>query len=467
VNIARINKYHSLTNIKLKPYQLLLDPRNPRIVVDLEDDDDLTDEQLAEENLQKEVFNRINKTEYHIADLIKNIRRSGFISGTASLIVKKIGNDDKYLVLEGNRRTTAVKHLLANQKDLNSDCLATLQTLEAKEFRYVENDEFSEGEVIDVILGKIHINGALSWGAMEKAHYIFKSYQRELDKLEEKKFFIRDEYVRNVQDIYSFTKNEVIRNIRIYRIYNQLRNVGYSVPADRFTLIDLCSASSSLKVDYFEIDDSLQLAESGIERFYQLCLTKDCQVTNPGLFKKFETIYKDGTPEDVLEVEDRSGDIDSILKRVKARQKNTQVLKRLQGILETLETTNLADFSNTKEERHVAAKILYIVTKKLVPLVTEPSQVEDPRPRTIVEANEVEVHQLETLIKKSVTEKPKGTCMEKDTVKLILADLGITTRGKPRQEFEKRVNAKIDQMVSAGILQRYNGKTGARIRILV
>jgi hypothetical protein len=467
VNIARINKYHSLTNIKLRPYQLLLDPRNPRIVVDLEDDDDLTDEQLAEDGLQIEVFQKINKHEYHIADLIRNIKQSGFISGTASLIVKKIGNEDKYLVLEGNRRTTAVKHLLDNQEDLNKECLATLQNLEAKEFRYIENDEFTEEEIIDVILGKIHITGALSWGAMEKAHYIFKSYQRELDKLQEKNFFIRDEYVRNVQDIYSFTKNEVIRNIRIYRIYNQLRNVGYSVPADRFTLIDLCSASASLKVDYFEIDDSLQLSESGIGRFYQLCLANDCQVTSPGLFKKFETIYKDGTPEDVLEVEDNVASIDSILGRVKARKKNTKVLRRLEGILDTLEKTNLAEFTNSKKERYVAAKIVTIVTKKLLPLVKEADKKAAPIPKTIVQATNLSTNQIEKLIKETIAGRPNRSCMEKDVVSLILTRLEIITRGKPRQEFKKKINKQIDQLVSVGILQRYNGKTGTRIRILV
>ena len=106
-------------------------------------------------------------------------------------------------------------------------------------------------------------------------------------------------------------------------------------------------------------------------------------------------------------------------------------------------------------------------TKFYAITVKEADKKAAPIPKTIVQATNLSTNQIEKLIKETIAGRPNRSCMEKDVVSLILTRLEIITRGKPRQEFKKKINKQIDQLVSVGILQRYNGKTGTRIRILV
>ena len=57
------------------------------------------------------------------------------------MIVKRIPGADKYLVIEGNRRTTAIKHILEASTNITPVVRSTLTSLHAKEFFYKPNRE--------------------------------------------------------------------------------------------------------------------------------------------------------------------------------------------------------------------------------------------------------------------------------------------------------------------------------------
>ena len=256
MDISAISEFHTLTTVVVSPKQLLLDPSNPRITVDIVKRNDFKEQELASEELQKEILRKINKNEDHVAELIQNIKKSGFIEGLGPFIVKKIIKTNKYLVLEGNRRTTALKHLLNKENELSPKVKKTLLQLKVSEFTYKNNDVFTEDEIIDLLLGTIHIKGPLAWGAMEKAHYIFNNYMRQYSRhYNGKTFKFNSDCVNKVCEIFPYKPSDVKKSLMVYRVYMQLKKNDFVVDTDRFTLIELSVSDQDLRDDYFEFDD--------------------------------------------------------------------------------------------------------------------------------------------------------------------------------------------------------------------
>ena len=107
MDVSSISKYYRLKPIRVKAKQLVLDPNNPRIVLDVDTNRKFAPRELPRPDVQNYILSVINKQGYHIAELIQGIRASGFIDKGDDMIVKRIVGTDKYLVVEGNRRTTA------------------------------------------------------------------------------------------------------------------------------------------------------------------------------------------------------------------------------------------------------------------------------------------------------------------------------------------------------------------------
>ena len=92
---------------------LILDPNNPRFS---KHHDEITPEsRFEDENIQEEAYNRmINpKNNFEIDVLLAAIKADGFIH-VDKIFVRKVNK--KYLVIEGNRRVTAIKKLLKNKQ---------------------------------------------------------------------------------------------------------------------------------------------------------------------------------------------------------------------------------------------------------------------------------------------------------------------------------------------------------------
>src|SRR5690606_38717798 len=88
--------------------RLILDPNNYRFI-DRRDYKFVPDEQVADVRVQQRTLNFIwGKNQENIKDLISSFTTNGFLD-IEQIQVKAIG--DKYLVLEGNRRTATLKYL--------------------------------------------------------------------------------------------------------------------------------------------------------------------------------------------------------------------------------------------------------------------------------------------------------------------------------------------------------------------
>lgn len=140
---------------------LKLDNQNPRIPKSIRDSNP-TEEKLIEYML----------LDASLIELMLAIGENGYFPGEQLLVVKD--SDDKYRVIEGNRRLTAVKLL-------NNPELATVQKSKIKRVleeteerpREIPCLEFKTEEEIHKYLGFRHITGIKEWGLLEKARYLY------------------------------------------------------------------------------------------------------------------------------------------------------------------------------------------------------------------------------------------------------------------------------------------------------
>jgi len=108
-------------------------------------------------------------------ELMLAIGENDFFAGELLLVVKDETENGKYIVVEGNRRLTAVK-LLHNPE------LTTVKKIASKEI--VDNAKFKPTELPCLVfedkskilkyLGFRHITGIKSWRLLEKARYLFE-----------------------------------------------------------------------------------------------------------------------------------------------------------------------------------------------------------------------------------------------------------------------------------------------------
>ena len=370
MDISKISKAYELNDLEVVPDQLLLDPHNPRIAIDMEDELTYVPNELASVETQEYILSVINKSEHHIKELIRGLRTSGFLSGGSPIIVKNVYNRNKYLILEGNRRLTAIKHLLNERDKLNPTVLDTFQKLTVKEFIYNSDSTLSEEETIDILLGSIHIKGPLQWGPIEKAFYIYKAYIRELQKNygKEVDFFYVKSFAEKAALFFNFKTNEVKKLLTIYRVYEQLKYNSYPVRQDHYSLIELAISNRDLNKAFFELDQHFNFSKEGLDNFANLCISDNRPISNPKLFQSFVKIYKNGTGNEVNMIVEHNASIDITLLKINNRLKKKTFIDQLKKIKSLLDGLVIADYQATIKEDTVVKEIKDIVKHRLSPL---------------------------------------------------------------------------------------------------
>ena len=102
-----------LKPIKVDPGKLLLDPNNPRFVTS--HDDHVAYDRIADpaeiDRTARRMFPGGKDDEFRIEELVNSILRNGWQS-IDSIFVRRYMDTDYYVVLEGNRRVTAIREIL-------------------------------------------------------------------------------------------------------------------------------------------------------------------------------------------------------------------------------------------------------------------------------------------------------------------------------------------------------------------
>jgi hypothetical protein len=162
-----------LSPIDLKIDQLLLDPNNPRFAELGESDNDVPESRIAEERVQDTTYERMKSKRFDVAELRDTIKTVGFLP-MDRIVVREWGtakrvDEKKYIVIEGNRRVTALMWLL----ELHEDARETLTVEQIKNYTYIPalllDEKKAPKEVRFILAGLRHVSGVKEWGPYQRA----------------------------------------------------------------------------------------------------------------------------------------------------------------------------------------------------------------------------------------------------------------------------------------------------------
>jgi hypothetical protein len=137
--------------------EIFLDPANPRIPRSIHGQDELSILRYMVENSA-------------VTELIESIGENGFFPGEPIILVKE---GDKYKVVEGNRRVSALK--LMRDPDLAKTISRRLYdiVISTKEKPALIPSLITLGDKdLQKFLGFRHVTGVKNWNALEKARYL-------------------------------------------------------------------------------------------------------------------------------------------------------------------------------------------------------------------------------------------------------------------------------------------------------
>lgn len=163
--------------IQLSPATILLeslylDPNNPRFSEDGRPR--VSDEQIDQESLQSELMAKMERE--HAVDRLKDSMEANGYVPIDRIVVRRF-KDDKYVVLEGNRRITAAKRLLSlhqeGRKELNPIVVESLHEIPALVYTGVDAD------AAWVFQGLRHISGIKDWSAFNKSKLLVDQMQEQ------------------------------------------------------------------------------------------------------------------------------------------------------------------------------------------------------------------------------------------------------------------------------------------------
>lgn len=368
MNLERLTNSYTLTRLTVKPSQLLLDPTNPRLITESSQQRAYMPADICSPDTQKHVLELVCREEHEVKRLIDSISDMGFVGGLHEIIVKDVGIGGRYLVLEGNRRTAALQNLLANGRDLHPDVRKSIEQIDVKLFSYRQNPEYDEQTVIDVLLGSIHIDGPKEWGALERAHYVHKSYVRALGMACPFRFDAA--IAREVGSTFKLSVKAVRKNVTICRVYEQLRRAQLGVDPKHYTLIDLATKTRAVAEPYFELNpDTCELSQVGIERFTELILKRGAPIHNPKLFQAFVEVFADGTPLELQEVATGEKGLEEACIAIGRRRARREFRENLETIKDGIKSLYVGEFRGTEGEKALIRRIHALVEKRLLPLL--------------------------------------------------------------------------------------------------
>ncbi|MET6999447.1 ParB/Srx family N-terminal domain-containing protein [Chitinophaga defluvii] len=150
---------------------LLLDPNNPRFA-DISDESlNIPNSRFTEDEVQKHAYEKMMNSKFDVLSLANSIETVGFLP-VDNIVAKELDNS-KYVVIEGNRRTTALKYIV-KQFALGQNLLeqAQIDAISVIDILIVDNVEDDQESIGKIIQGIRNVAGIKEWDAYQKAQFI-------------------------------------------------------------------------------------------------------------------------------------------------------------------------------------------------------------------------------------------------------------------------------------------------------
>jgi len=285
------------TSLKLDPKvvsidDLLLDPNNPRFF-ELDQWQQVPANLYHLKKVQSTALERFEITHIgQIDELVNSIKSNGYIPAEV-IVVKPYEYDrSKYVVIEGNRRLTAIKQIIQNALDpVNDELVNSLQNLQVLVYTPTNNSE--QDRINETILQGIrHISGPKAWGAYQQANLIVQ---------------LHDDSLQTWSEIGKRLGLSSRRIGQYYRAYKALRQMkeseefGEKAKPDLFSLFDEALKSHAISDWLRWKDDGMWCFtdHQNIYMFYCLLVgdpenTQPPRITNPQHMRLFSQIIMSG-----------------------------------------------------------------------------------------------------------------------------------------------------------------------------
>jgi hypothetical protein len=165
-----------LKPIKVSLENLLLDPNNPRFAELGQTFDAIPESRFGEPKVQAKANELMKTPRFDVVELRDTIKTMGFLP-MDRIVVRpwRAGpqGNEKFIVVEGNRRVTALKWLI----QLGDEGKETFSKEQSKNFTELEvlllDDLNADPSAKLVIPGLRHVSGIKEWGAYQKARTVY------------------------------------------------------------------------------------------------------------------------------------------------------------------------------------------------------------------------------------------------------------------------------------------------------
>lgn len=364
-----------LVEIVLTPHQLLLDPNNPRLFDRPIERAAITSEQIDCEETQSKLLAEIGRSKHGLDELVYSIQAQGFVN-LDTLLVKPLSGTDKYLVLEGNRRTAAIKTLLASP-DVDQDVKASLRNLAVKELKLSSGED--EDEEIQKIISMRHLAGPRQWSPIARASAIYQNYMLQHKKLVGGPMtIITDKVLARTSQIIGMKKPQLKHAMGVFSLYQELADAGFPVRAEHFSLLELLVRAKAMASEYFGFNSAqLRTYDDGLEKIADFFIHQNRIVSNPQEFNKIKSVFTRGTTDELDLIRSGVKEVDHVLSDIRGRAKDNSFEDTLKGVREKLEKLPVSAFRGSDSEALAVMSLKRLIDKKYLPMAQQQLGLDD------------------------------------------------------------------------------------------
>lgn len=463
--------------IEIATSKLLLWPNNPRLKVSDFSEVKFNERQLLDDKNQKKIFDLLAKHEDHdVASLVVSMTKNGFMREKAP-VVMKVRNADRYLVLEGNRRLTAIRTIRrSNTSNISTINRRSLESIPCWLFEHTSK-VIPLKAAISRMVAEAHIKGQRPHTKLQRAHMLYDAYEGFLTStVKSETFSLNDIALTATAEFFDLPALELERELSVVRLYKQFVEAYEfeDIPKKCSERLSWVHKNQRQFASHFGYDPKhLCFDEEGLDRYYDVFLHPEAAVYNPQTFKLFLTVMRYGGPEDIEAIRCEPEMLGDIEKRIREERSDSRFLIGLEGVEKRLNALRISDFNNTNEEVDAINRIVGIVENKLCRLRSTGDNTEDTsvassrrfkKPRDIQEALSVDYAHLSRQVVKVVKARPNSSCVREKIPTYLLKEWGIKSRGRPREAFCEHIDRALEFMIDQGLIVSYTAKNN-RVRV--
>jgi hypothetical protein len=310
-----------LNRRKVDPQKkLYLDPNNPRFIT--RDEDRIDEKRFLDSDVITKTQEKMLGTgmkgkpndEFNIEEIKQSILANGW-NPVDSIFVRRFHEDDeRYVVIEGNRRVTAIKQLL-DSEDTPTEVREQLNEIEVMEVldkvATGRNREKSLREIekkISYLLGVRHHGSLKKWSPFAQAASIYEKYLR-IAEQDEESFIWLEHKATEIGKTLTMQTKEVKERLQTYRCMKQIgshetvrasEQNGGGIKDHHYSVAkEVLQARETELRQYISQDpESFLLDDSSLDRLLNLCHfdrknREGSPINNPQQWRFLGKILKD------------------------------------------------------------------------------------------------------------------------------------------------------------------------------